>query len=88
MSTMPMDGSTPTERLLESLPDMQLTLDAYHTEVCHLDTPALMRRYAGRVDLVHIKDAQALDPRAPLHPGGRRRDKLPAGVARVRRRGR
>ncbi|HIU47312.1 MAG TPA: sugar phosphate isomerase/epimerase [Candidatus Fimadaptatus faecigallinarum] len=67
---VPMDGSTPTERLLELVPDMQLTLDAYHTEVCHLDTPALMRRYAGRVDLVHIKDAQALDPRAPLTPVG------------------
>ncbi len=64
------DGATVTERLLELVPDMQLTLDAYHTAVSHVDTVALMRRLAGRVDLVHIKDSAAAEPGAPLTPVG------------------
>lgn len=66
----PMDGSTATERLLELAPDMQLTLDAFHTVVSGMDTVEMMRRYAGRIDLMHIKDAQAPQPGAPLTPVG------------------
>lgn len=63
-------GETAAERLLDNAPDLQLTLDAYHSAMAGVDSAALMRKYAGRVDMVHLKDAAALTPDAPLTPIG------------------
>ncbi len=65
-----MDGETAVNRLMDMVPGMQLTLDAYHSVLAGIDTPALMRRYSGRIDMLHLKNASALDPKAPLVPVG------------------
>ena len=64
------DGETAVNRLMDLVPGMQLTLDAYHSVLSGTDTPALMRRYAGRIDMIHLKNAAALDPKASLVPVG------------------
>lgn len=71
MELRPIDGgAAAAERLLDMVPDMQLTLDIYQSEMAGMDTAALMRRYAGRVDMLHFKDAQTMDTKAPLTPVG------------------
>lgn len=65
-----MDGETAVNRLMDMVPGMQLTLDAYHSVLAGIDTPVLVRRYSGRIDMLHLKNASALDPKAPLVPVG------------------
>ena len=64
------DGDTAACRLLDCAPDIQLTLDAYHSAIAGVDTAALMRRYAGRVDIIHLKDAAECKKGATLTPVG------------------
>lgn len=45
--------------LLEQLPDMQLCLDLYHLDRSCTDMPGFIRRYTGRIPMVHFKDADA-----------------------------
>lgn len=63
-------GDAATCRLLDAAPDVQLTLDAYHSAIAGMDTAALMRRYAGRVDIIHLKDAVECKKGAALTPVG------------------
>ena len=46
-----------TEQLLDAVPTMQFNLDAWHTEVTGIDTAALLKKYAGRTDIVHFKNS-------------------------------
>lgn len=70
MELVPMDGASATERLLELSPGVQLTLDIYQALMAGRDPAELMRRYAGRVDMVHFKDAAERRVGAPLTPVG------------------
>ena len=64
------DGDAATCRLLDCAKDVQLTLDAYHSAIAGVNTAALMRRYAGRVDIIHLKDSVECRKGAPLTPVG------------------
>ncbi|MCI5648610.1 MAG: sugar phosphate isomerase/epimerase [Fusicatenibacter sp.] len=43
--------------LLEVMPELELCLDLYHLNRCCQDMPGYIRRYAGRICMVHLKDS-------------------------------
>lgn len=49
-------GMNAVEYLLEKLPRLELCLDLYHLDKNCDDMPAFLRRYAGRIPMVHFKD--------------------------------
>lgn len=49
-------GMNPVEYLLEKLPWLELCLDLFHLDKNCGDMPAFIRRYAGRIPMVHFKD--------------------------------
>ena len=49
-------GMNPVEYLLEKLPWLELCLDLYHLDKNCGDMPAFIRRYTGRIPMVHFKD--------------------------------
>lgn len=53
--------------LLDALPEMALCLDLYHLHRCRVDMPGFIRRYSGRIPMVHFKDA---DETGTLVPAG------------------
>ena len=64
-------GMNAVEYLLEKLPWMEICLDLFHLDKNCDNMPAFIRRYAGRIPMVHFKD--------------HREDKLvPAGSGQVR----
>lgn len=46
------------EYLLETLPELSLCLDLYHLNRNCDDMPGFLRRYAGRICMVHFKDSR------------------------------
>lgn len=44
--------------LMEHMPELTLCLDLYHLNRCCPDMPGFIRKYAGRVCMVHFKDAR------------------------------
>lgn len=54
----PIDGMDPVEYLLEAMSELAICADLYHIDRATGDTPAWLRRYAGRVCMVHFKDAR------------------------------
>lgn len=44
--------------LLEAMPELSLCLDGFHLNRCCGDMPGFIRRYAGRIPLIHFKDAR------------------------------
>lgn len=51
-------GMNAVEYLLETMPELEICLDLYHLSRNCADMPAFIRRYAGRVCMVHFKDAK------------------------------
>lgn len=51
-------GIPAVDYLLEALPELSLCLDLYHLNRCCGDMPGFLRRYAGRVCMVHFKDSR------------------------------
>lgn len=49
-------GMHAVEYLLEKLPWLELCLDLFHLDKNCGDMPAFIRRYAGRIPMVHFKD--------------------------------
>jgi sugar phosphate isomerase/epimerase len=49
-------GMNAVEYLLEKLPWLELCLDLFHLDKNCNDMPAFIRRYAGRIPMVHFKD--------------------------------
>lgn len=49
-------GFNAVEYLLEKLPWLELCLDLFHLDKNCEDMPAFLRRYAGRIPMVHFKD--------------------------------
>lgn len=54
----PIDGIFPVDFLMERLKWLDLCYDLYHLNRAGLDIPAALRRYPGRVCMVHFKDAR------------------------------
>lgn len=54
------DGTTlsPIDAMMEAIPEMELCLDLYHCLKVGLDVPCMLKRYAGRVCMVHFKEGQ------------------------------
>lgn len=61
------DGMDAVEYILEKIPDLDICLDLYHLNRVCKDMPAYIRRYAGRIPMVHFKDA---DETGKLVPAG------------------
>lgn len=55
--------------LLEQLPDLELCLDLYHLNRNCPDMPGFLRRYAGRIPMVHFKDEDAAGKLVPAGSG-------------------
>ena len=53
--------------ILEALPELEICLDLFHLNRNCPDMPAFIRRYAGRIPMVHFKDA---DGEGKLVPAG------------------
>lgn len=51
-------GMNAVEYLLENMPQLTLCLDLYHLNRNCADMPAFIRKYAGRICMVHFKDSQ------------------------------
>ena len=52
----PIDGIDPVEYILAAMPELKICADLYHlNRVCD-DMPGWLRRYAGRVIMVHFKE--------------------------------
>ena len=49
-------GMNAVEYLLEKLPWLKLCLDLYHLDRCCDDMPGFLRKYRGRLVMVHFKD--------------------------------
>lgn len=52
-------GMNAVEYLLEKLPWLELCLDLYHLDKNCPDMPGFIRRWAGRIPMVHFKDHRA-----------------------------
>ena len=52
-------GLNAVEYLLKKLPWLELCLDLFHLDRNCADMPAFIRRYAGRIPMVHFKDHRA-----------------------------
>lgn len=44
--------------MMEALPEMDLCLDLYHCLRCGIDVPAMLKKYEGRICMVHFKEGQ------------------------------
>ena len=55
----PVDGVCPVEYLLEMIPALQLCLDLYHLDRAGLSMTEWIGAHAGRIEMVHFKDARA-----------------------------
>lgn len=51
-------GIHAVDYLMEAMPELSLCLDLYHLNRCCGDMPGYLRRYAGRVCMVHFKDSR------------------------------
>lgn len=65
---IPIDGIDPVAYLLKVLPDLEICADLYHLNRRGFDVPGWLRRYAGRVCMVHFKEASG-DRLVPLGQG-------------------
>ncbi len=62
-------GMSAVEYLLDAMPEMAVCLDLYHLGKNCADMPGFLRRYAGRVCMVHFKDSIG-DTLVPAGQGG------------------
>lgn len=51
-------GMQAVEYLLDNMPELDICLDLYHLNRNCADMPSFLRRYAGRVCMVHFKDSK------------------------------
>lgn len=66
----PIDGLNPVCYLFEAMPELAVCVDLYHVNKVGLDMNEWLRRYAGRVCMVHFKDAQMSSGTEQLVPAG------------------
>lgn len=66
----PIEGIQPVEYLLENMPELAICVDLYHVHKVGLDMNQWLRRWQGRVCMVHFKDALVQDGQEQLVPAG------------------
>ncbi len=52
------DGVNPMEYLFEAVPEMEICFDLYHLNKAGFSMPEMIRKYAGRVCMVHFKEGR------------------------------
>lgn len=62
-------GMNPVEYILDAMPELELCLDLYHLNRNCPDMPGFIRRCAGRVPMVHFKDADSSGTLVPAGSG-------------------
>lgn len=55
--------------ILSAMPELEICLDLYHLNRNCPDMPAFIRRYAGRIPMVHFKDADSSGTLVPAGSG-------------------
>ena len=63
-------GMNAVEYLFDHMPELTICLDLFHLNRNCADMPAFIRKYAGRICMVHFKDAQCTDGQEQLVPAG------------------
>ena len=53
----PIGGLDPVAYILDAMPELRVCADLYHLERVCADMPGWLRRYAGRVCMVHFKES-------------------------------
>lgn len=66
----PIDGIDPVGYLLDAMPELAICADLYHVNKVGLDMNQWLRRYAGRICMVHFKDKQGFGAEEQLVPAG------------------
>lgn len=66
----PIDGVDPVEYLLEAMPELCVCADLYHLHKVGRDLSGWLRRYSGRVCMVHFKDKLGSGAQEQLVPAG------------------
>lgn len=51
-------GMNAVDYILDNMPELDICLDLYHLNRCCRNMPDYIRRYAGRICMVHFKDAK------------------------------
>lgn len=64
------DGITLLDRIMDSIPDMMLTLDCYWVNYGGADVCDVIDKYAGRIDCVHLKDYGIIGKEIKMMPVG------------------
>lgn len=54
------DSLDPIHAMMEALPEMELCLDLYHCLRCGIDVPQMLKKYEGRICMVHFKESQKI----------------------------
>lgn len=62
-------GMNAVEYLMDAMPELELCLDLYHLNRNCGDMPGFLRRYAGRIPMVHFKDEDAAGNLVPAGTG-------------------
>lgn len=51
-------SDTTIDAMMAALPELDLCLDLYHCLRCRIDVPAMLKKYEGRICMVHFKEGQ------------------------------
>ena len=70
MDFTPIDGIDPVAYLLDAMPELAICVDFYNIRKAGHDPLAYLRRYAGRVCMVHFKDSAVIEGMEQLVPAG------------------
>ena len=66
----PVGQTDPVEYLMENLPEAELCLDLYHVNHAGMSMEETIRKYRGKICMVHFKDYRKDEGREVLVPAG------------------
>lgn len=66
----PIDGIDPVAYLLDAMPELAICVDFYNIRKAGHDAVPYLKRYAGRVCMVHFKDSAVMEGEEHLVPAG------------------
>lgn len=66
----PIDGIDPVAYLLDAMPELAICVDFYNIRKAGYDAVPYLKRYAGRVCMVHFKDSAVMEGEEHLVPAG------------------
>ena len=66
----PIDGMDPVAYLLDAMPELAICVDFYNIRKAGHEPVPYLKRYAGRVCMVHFKDSAVIEAEEHLVPAG------------------